>query len=321
MNFFSDEQNSELRDLFFEGAAELVQALNEEGLEWEKDPADAGIARRIRRTVHTLKGDSAAAGFTELSELAHALEDALSDETVAAHALEIAELVLRAADSFSEMLSLYRDDKSPASQDELLSSVRELVARSKSGPSEQVQRLSFSWSEYEQLLIDSALAAGDRLLSVVIRANPRCAVAVTLQMVRNVLEQSGTIVCIAPESAIDTLNEIRAVVSTQRDISRLSSRCLVPGVTTHVSIEELPSGASSTSKNDFAGPGVPTPPPVPPVPAGPAGDPKAAPCGAPSEPAAPLNAPENSLRVDSARIDAALNLLGELIIGKSMLTQ
>ena len=35
------------------------------------------IIRSIRRTVHTLKGDSAACGFQELSELAHMLEDAL----------------------------------------------------------------------------------------------------------------------------------------------------------------------------------------------------------------------------------------------------
>ena len=60
---------------------ELLQALNEETLKLEKHPGDLEIVRSIRRIVHTLKGDAAAAGFQELSEVAHKLEDALADET------------------------------------------------------------------------------------------------------------------------------------------------------------------------------------------------------------------------------------------------
>ena len=76
MSFFSEERSSELRDLFFESAAELLQALNEEGLLLEQRPGDAEVVRQVRRTVHTLKGDSAACGYQELSSLAHELEDA-----------------------------------------------------------------------------------------------------------------------------------------------------------------------------------------------------------------------------------------------------
>ena len=81
MNFFSDDHASELRELFFESATELLQTLNEEGLELEKRPGDAEIIRQVRRTVHTLKGDSAACGYQELSEIAHQLEDVLTPET------------------------------------------------------------------------------------------------------------------------------------------------------------------------------------------------------------------------------------------------
>jgi len=75
VTFFPDDHASELRELFFESATELLQTLNEEGLELEKRPEDEEILRRVRRTVHTLKGDSAACGYTELSETAHALEE------------------------------------------------------------------------------------------------------------------------------------------------------------------------------------------------------------------------------------------------------
>ena len=90
---------TELRQLFFESAGELVQKLNDEALRLEKAPGDAETARSLRRTVHTLKGDSAACGFRELSELAHEFEDVLTLGNTAAAAL-VPEIALRAADVF-----------------------------------------------------------------------------------------------------------------------------------------------------------------------------------------------------------------------------
>ena len=47
----SDDHNSELRALFFESAAELLQSLNEAGLELEARPNDEEVMRRVRRVV------------------------------------------------------------------------------------------------------------------------------------------------------------------------------------------------------------------------------------------------------------------------------
>src|SRR5437764_11376401 len=106
MTHSPDERGVELRELFYETSQELVQALNEEALKLEKNPADEEIVRSIRRTVHTLKGDSAACGLRELSELAHQFEDALSLESAASHAA-VAEIAFAAADVFAEMLASY----------------------------------------------------------------------------------------------------------------------------------------------------------------------------------------------------------------------
>src|SRR5258708_6723200 len=57
-----EDRNAELRALFFETANELLQSLNESGLELEARPAAEEIIRSVRRAVHTLKGDSAASG-------------------------------------------------------------------------------------------------------------------------------------------------------------------------------------------------------------------------------------------------------------------
>ena len=83
LNFFSDERAAEMRELFFESAAEQLQTLNDEGLELEKTRRTWRSARGPPDGTH-LKGDSAACGYQELSELAHLLEDALTPE-VAAH--------------------------------------------------------------------------------------------------------------------------------------------------------------------------------------------------------------------------------------------
>src|SRR5271163_4648570 len=102
-----DERGAELRELFFETSQELVQVLNEEALKLEKKPGDEEIVRGIRRTVHTLKGDAAACGLREMSELAHQFEDALSLESAATQTA-VAEIAFAAADVFVEMTAAYR---------------------------------------------------------------------------------------------------------------------------------------------------------------------------------------------------------------------
>jgi len=122
-----DERGAELRELFYETSQELVQSLNEEALKLEKNPADEEIVRSIRRTVHTLKGDSAACGLRELSELAHQFEDALSLEGAPSHTA-VAEIAFGTADIFSEMIAAYRNGtKLPATRN-LSKKIQELTA-------------------------------------------------------------------------------------------------------------------------------------------------------------------------------------------------
>ena len=113
MNFFPDDRAAELRDIFFESAGEVLQGMNEAGLSLEENPGDMESFKRVRRAVHTLKGDSAACGFRELSELAHELEDILTPELALSSSAEVAEVVLHAADAFDEMLTAYLKNLPP----------------------------------------------------------------------------------------------------------------------------------------------------------------------------------------------------------------
>ena len=135
MNFFSEEQAAELRELMFESSEELLQSLNEAGLELEKNPADAESMRRVRRAVHTLKGDSAACGFQELSELAHELEDMLTPQLVESAPASLAEVVLTAADTFHAVLAAYRGKMQPPSGAALRAQLQRLVRFSRGAAS------------------------------------------------------------------------------------------------------------------------------------------------------------------------------------------
>jgi len=128
-----DERGLELRELFFETSQELLQALNEEALKLEKKPGDEEIVRVIRRTVHTLKGDSAACGMRELSELAHQFEDALSLEGTATQTA-VAEIAFAAADVFTEMIAAYRNGGKLPSTKNLSKRISDLTAAPAAAP-------------------------------------------------------------------------------------------------------------------------------------------------------------------------------------------
>jgi chemotaxis protein histidine kinase CheA len=157
-----DERGAELRELFFETSQELLQALNEESLKLENHPGDEEIVRSIRRTVHTLKGDSAACGLRELSELSHLFEDALTLESAAAHAA-LAEISFAAADVFAEMLAAYRVDGAMPATENLRKRINELTAapeakksRSKKKSAAPARSSGKDWTEGEKRALAQA---------------------------------------------------------------------------------------------------------------------------------------------------------------------
>ncbi len=335
MNFFSEERASELRDLFFESAQELLQALNEEGLELEKRPSDTEIIRTIRRTVHTLKGDSAACGFRELSELAHALEDVLTPEIAARSDASVAQVVLSAADMFDAMLSAYRErlqlpDGAP---------LRQLIRGIAQQPAGEVSRIfepRFAWSEYEQLMIAQG-AANRAVFNVGVEIDPACAMrSAGVQLVRNVLQQAGTVLVTHPEEGDPAqVESIEAAVASDQEQEWIARKCQIPAVVAKVIVRRYTLAAAEA----VAAPASTEPEPAQLDPsvgiiseqAAPgAASPDISPAVSPTESAAENahtaqavahTAPENLLRVDAERIDTVLNLVGELIIGRSMLSQ
>jgi two-component system chemotaxis sensor kinase CheA len=335
-----DERGAELRELFYETSQELVQALNEEALKLEKSPGDEEIVRSIRRTVHTLKGDSAACGLRELSELAHQFEDALSLEGTASHAA-VAEIAFATADIFTEMIAAYRKaTKLPATKSlskriqELTAAPRNGKARGKkvSGKAAKAKAASAKtsagkgpiksvaqWTEYERLAMTKAQASGQDVLHVVAKIDPHCAMPIAgRQLVHNAVGTMGPVIAVRPDAKSPAAAKfIEFVLATVQTPQQIEAKCKIPTIVEEVAVDVLLPASAAPQPSPQTSPEAAM--------ADIAADTEAtSPESAATATPAPGNiaiTQENLLRVEAGRIDSVLNLVGELIIGKSMLQQ
>ena len=339
MTNIPDERGLELRELFFETSQELLQALNDEALKLEKKPGDEEIVRVIRRTVHTLKGDSAACGLRELSELAHQFEDALSLEGTATQTA-VAEIAFAAADVFTEMIAAYRNGSKLPSTKTLSKKIQDLTASTpgktrrtkkavsktsagKTSASRTSARADSLWTEYERLAMKQAQASGQDVYHVVVKIDPHCAMPIAgRQLIQNAIGVMGPVLAVQPDAKSPAASkQVEFVLASVQTAEQIAAKCKIPTIAGEVTVELMLEAAAAVagtaleSDNSVPVEAANTETPTP----------EALPVDATTETAAgPTAAPsvqENILRVDAGRIDSVLNLVGELIIGKSMLQQ
>lgn len=328
-----DERGSDLRDLFFETATELLQQLNEEGMEMEKRPGDVDIIRQIRRTVHTLKGDSAACGYTGMSGLAHQLEDLFTPEIAEKNHAALAEIVLVAADTFGAMLEAHRSGAQPPDGEELHRQILALSGRTALDSGAEAQA-RFTWSEYEQMVIEDALSKGEAVFHIAFGIDPNCPVrTAAMQLIRNVVNECGRLLAIVPDQSTIAANVhvVEAAIASDHDLDWLEKKCRIPSVISSVLIKPAERRSEDPADDvlglfrddpdhDRHGASAAL------QPSETAAQRQA---GTAAQPATPTESTqpgtpgttEANLRVDAARIDKVLNLVGELIMGKSVLQQ
>ena len=326
MSHTSEERGAELRDLFFETAQELLQSLNDSALKLEKNPEDLESVREIRRIVHTLKGDAAACSFRELSETAHELEDALAIEQIPAGG-SLAEVAFAAADAFSGMLSAYRKRKKPASADSLHKMIRKLAAspKDKAGKKNGKKKAAAQpaaetvWTEYEELAIQKALAQEKNVFHLYATIDAHCAMPIAArQLVLNGMKGVGEVLGIRPDASSPLATKhIELLFASEHTADKVAAKCRIPTVIADAKCRpvtrKLKPGAV-LQKAVEAAPPEPAMEPEAPVSL-------AAQNEGPVKGQSQIQNADTVLRVDAERIDNVLNLVGELIIGKSMLQQ
>jgi two-component system chemotaxis sensor kinase CheA len=326
-----DERGLELRELFYETSQELLQALNDQALQLEKTPGDEEIVRGIRRTVHTLKGDSAACGLRELSELSHQFEDALSLEGSASHAA-VADIAFGAADIFAEMIAAYRSGGKMPSTKNLSQRIQDLTAgpsaaktrrtRKSAGAKPSPTASAGQWTEYEKLAMAKAQAEGQDVLHVTVKIDPHCAMPIAgRQLVHNAISTMGPLIAARPDlKSPAATKQVEFVIASVQTADQIAAKCKIPTIVEEVTVELLHAAAAKPAAAPSSLGLDADPAQAPPAPAAPPTT-EDAPTAQSAETAAATALVENILRVEAGRIDNVLNLVGELIIGKSMLQQ
>ncbi len=346
MSQFSDERGAELREFFFETAQELLQSLNDEALKLEKQPGDVETVRSIRRIVHTLKGDAAACGFRELSETAHELEDALAQESTAGNT-SLAEIVFKAADVFAAMLAAYRHKSKLPATATLRKMVKELVmapaAKKANGKKSQkaapkanhakggthkasgteakaareakTSSAKAHWTEYEEASVRNAAATGHHVFHIDAIVDPNCAMPIAArQLVLNGLGAIGNVLAVRPEANTASAKRLEILLASQKAAEQVGAKTQIPTVISSVRVEVV-AEPTAPAEADVSIDEVAAANQAPET------DSIRMPAEEPAGKHHGLAATENILRVDAERIDNVLNLVGELIIGKSMLQQ
>ena len=328
MNFFPEEHSAELRELFFESAQELLQQLNDAGLELEAHPDDPEVIRSVRRVVHTLKGDSAACGYQELSALAHEMEDALAPQAVCDGQSLLVEVIFTAADTFQAMLGAYRKGLETPAGNALREHIRQISKKSSQDNAVAVAPESFlphfDWNEVEREQIADLLSRGEIVYNVALQIDPTSGMrSAAFQLIRKVLARSGQILAICPsdEAAAERIAHVEAALASDYSKHDLMRKCQIPSVVTGIVVEQFseqrePSQdlldvllqAEAKASAEYQ---------TRPVVKAQLGHDSGAAHGVQSS--SSLATRENTLRVEASRIDTVLNLIGELIIGKSML--
>src|SRR5205085_7019203 len=128
---------------------------------------------------------------------------------------------------------------------------------------------------------------------VVAEVDPNCPMkAAACQLVLNVLERIGEVIATHPEAlATSPASHIEAVLASDKPQDWITTRCHIPAVVAETTVTPWKLRQPSTE-----------PPTTTPA-------------------SASTSTGETTLRVEADRVDQVLNLIGELIIGRSMLQQ
>lgn len=330
---------SQYIDLFLQEADEQLEILETETLALEQDPADERL-QVIFRAAHTLKGSSRAMGFSNFAELTHEMENVL--DQLRNHTLKvttsIADRILACIDTLAQMVEQIRSGQGDNVECALL--VNQLKEVNGGEPTDTAPTNAapcgeekVSTTHIDPEVFDALDEAA--LVSPVYHATFKLAEDCVMKFVRafmavSIVEESGELLATYPtmeklededfeldfELVFQSTCEIQDVQSKVGQISELASFEIKPWsrpTEQEVAEEPVADRLPPTEPQETAAP-------------------QADEVNLVANPASPVptasNAPQKTktesnqtVRVDVARLDNLMNLVGELVIDRTRIAQ
>ncbi|MBI3399711.1 MAG: chemotaxis protein CheA [Deltaproteobacteria bacterium] len=304
----SEEDIKSLKETFYQQAVELIESLVQETLSLEGSKDIGSKLKTIKRIFHTLKGDSASIGLKELSHLTHRAEDliqAVENKSVDMDG-DVTDILLRIADCMSGAIDASRTGKETPITAVMMGAIDDFFKASGTGfqpvmTGKMPVPLEHSLSEYEKLLLSDFRRQEKNIYIATLWFSKDCQMkSAGAVIISQHLPCLGDVIKVHPPldssevESVDTIGLLIASAMARDDVKNL---CNIPGVIGDVAIEELrEEGGLAVVSNDIA---------------------------ESTRASAKIAAasPTGTIRVESEKVDQIMNLVGELIVGRSMIEQ
>ncbi len=257
--FFSNEELETLMLFFLDQASMLLDTANQCLLKLEMYSNDAEALNQLQRTLHTLKGDANSVGFSEIGTVAHKLEDlvALWGGVAIELTVEILDLLLFGIDALDDMLQRKRQwVHAPLEIDSIIERIDRFIYKHTEQKNTESNNAEFAFEldEYQKLKIQTALEnSSAKLWKVVAHFDSDCAMhgAGLLILIRE-LNKIGEVIDSFPDVNSDQIDSVSAVtiVLLADNPSIVEKNATVVGVTSNVTIETMVLVGSGFSFND-----------------------------------------------------------------------
>ncbi|MGE7271158.1 chemotaxis protein CheW [Brevibacillus panacihumi] len=324
-------------DMFIEESKEHLQAINENLLILENDPANIQIVNEIFRSAHTLKGMSATMGFEDMASLTHEAENVLdlirnnkltinSDimdvifqsvdliEGMVIHITEGGDGSADVSDPVRKLRAIVAGDFTAQQEVAATASVAEpevLVASA----STETAKPDLDLDDYAQTVLKQSKDSGNNLFWIKVILNENCLLkAARAYMVFDQLESLGEVIKTTP--AVQEIENERfdlffeVVFVTMHPMEKVRTAIQNISEIQEVQIETI----------DLKAPQAEPPAAQPEAPASNAAAPKKAETAQPAA-TRKVAAGGKTIRVDIERLDILMNLFSELVIDRGRLEQ
>lgn len=312
--------------MFLEESREHLQNLNSCVLELENAPDNLSVLGEIFRSAHTIKGMSATMGFTTIAELTHEMEnilDMLRKSQLQANP-NIINTIFKCVDTLEQLVeSVATNSENSIDSEPLISKLKALAK----GESIQVpvseikiekiapEYSDIEFSDTEMSVIKKAQAQGMHAYELHIYLREGCLLkSARSYMVMNALDEIGEVIKTIP--TVDELEKekfdlsFQAVIVTGSDVDKIQQTVLsISEIDRVIAIPcVLPEAITVQEKQQVTKTEVA----------------KIVPTNAAATVSSAVdkkNKSGQSVRVDIDKLDALLNLVGELVINKTRLEQ
>ena len=291
---WNEQEVAELRKVFYAQAYEIVEELQDSMLRLEVDPGNDDVLKLVKRHVHTLKGDSNSIGLVSIGTLCHRMEDVLTSLMNNNRDMEheAIEILMSCVDAVYDLLAKSEAGREVGPAHEIIGRIGRFLSNAAPTPAAVVRP---ALSEYQELQIQEAVKNGQRVYVINVGFDPRCKEkSVAALMVMRNLGNAGSIISSVPDPKNSDLNEAQTVtlfLSSKLDAEAVKKEALIAGMTAEILVREW------EERVQREGP-------------------------APKQPApSAMSSRNETLRIEASRVDLVMDLVGELIIGRSMIEQ